>query len=212
MQRPQKGLASFEDISHHFLSVAEADNSDHATGTAGHLHDSDEKPISDAKPASPKKSNRQARRKDTCAACAHLLPRAGQPFQCRIFSIDYARFNVEHREKIDLAEGRTCPFFMRVTSRQLEDILRSHGSPLVPEQVREYAQDVDEEIAHTKTIAISARAGTSAEEVLREELLRYLMDGYSIVEATVVLKEEQAEDKRSKTTTHTVKLRLKEEG
>ena len=48
-------------------------------------------------------------------------------------------------------------------------------------------------------------------EVLREELLRYLMDGYSITEATVIKKDESAESKHSKSTIHKVRLRIEEE-
>jgi len=78
--------------------------------------------------------------------------------------------------------------------------------------VHEYAHRVDEQVIHTKTITISARAGASAEEVLREELLRYLVDGYSIAKATVTLHEETAEKDRTKTTIHKVHLRLEEKG
>jgi hypothetical protein len=140
-----------------------------------------------------------------------LIARAGQPFQCRIFSAEYSEYKVERREKIDLDEGRTCPYFMRVTSKQIEDILRSHGSSLRSEQVREYAHRVDEQVILNKTVTFSPRAGMNAEEVIREELLRYLVDGYSIVEATVSKQEEHSEDKRSTTTIHKVRLRIKQE-
>jgi hypothetical protein len=140
-----------------------------------------------------------------------LIARAGQPFQCRIFSAEYSQYKVERRDKIDLDEGRTCPYFMRVTSKQIEDILRSHGSSLGSEQVREYAHRVDEQVILNKTVTFSPRAGMNAEEVIREELLRYLVDGYSIVEATVSKQEDHSEDKRSKTTIHKVHLRIKQD-
>ena len=98
---------------------------------------------------------------------------------------------------------------MRVTSKQLEDILRNHGSSLEPQQVREYAHHVDEQTVHTKTVTISSRPGEKAEEVLREELLNYLLEGYSILEATVAKEEEDSESGHSKTTTHKVCLRTK---
>ena len=101
---------------------------------------------------------------------------------------------------------------MRVTSKQIEDILRAHGSSLGPDQVREYARSVDERVVHTKTITISGRAGASAEEALREELLRYLVDGYSIAEATVTHREDSSEKDRTKTTIHKVILRLEDKG
>jgi len=211
-RHPKKGAKGFEDISHYFLSAAEADVSPDATGTAGHLESSNARKSSNKKPASPDSPSKPARRKDNCASCAHLIARAGRPFQCRIYSVDYASHGVERRDKIDIGEGHTCPLFMRVTSKQIEDILRAHGSSLGADQVREYAHTVDEQVVHTKTVTISARAGASAEDVLREELLRYLVDGYSIIEATVTMREEQSEKNRSKTIVHKVRLRLEENG
>lgn len=211
-QHQKKAAKSFEDISHYFLSAAEADGSHNVTGTAGHLEDSNVPPTSDSKPASPRGATAPARRRENCASCAHLIAaRGGQPFQCRIYSAQHEEYKVARRERIDLEEGRTCPYFMRVTSRQLEDILRSHGSQLSSEQVREYAHEVDEQVILNKTITFSPRAGMTPEEVLREELLRYLVDGYSIVEATVTRKESHSEDKHSKTVMHKTKLRVKQE-
>ncbi|UCD56748.1 MAG: hypothetical protein JSV16_13105 [Candidatus Hydrogenedentota bacterium] len=149
------------------------------------------------------------RRKENCASCAHLMARVGQPFQCRIFSIQYSEYNVECRQCIDLNEGHACPYFMRVTSKQIEDILRSHGSSLTSEQVREYAHRIDEHTILNKTITVSPRAGASAEEVLREELLRYLVDGYSIIEATVTRHEDHSNGKHSKSALRKVRLRVK---
>jgi hypothetical protein len=210
-QHPKKGAGKFENISHYFLSAAEADASRDATGTADHLSRSGAPTTSESKPASPISSNQPVRRKDNCASCAHLIARAGQPFQCRIFSVQYSQYKVERRERIDLNEGRACPFFMRVTSKQIEDILRSHGSSLDAEQVREYAHDVDEQVIRTKTVTFSPSGGTSAEEALREELLRYLVDGYSIIEATVTREESNSENKHSRTTIQKVRLRVKQE-
>lgn len=194
------------DLSKHFLSAAEADDSPDATGTADHLSSSS---VSETSNDTSKSSNQPARRKENCAACAHLITRAGQPFQCRIFSVEYSEHRVERREKIDLAEGRTCPYFMRITSKQIDDILKNHGSSLNAEQVREYAHCVDEQVIHNKTIEFSPRPGTSAEETLREELLRYLADGYSLVDATVTKQEDHSETRHSKTTTHRIRLRVK---
>jgi hypothetical protein len=202
----------FEDISHYFLSAAEADASKDATEAAGHLTKSNPPNPSDSKPASSLSSSQPVRRKENCASCAHLIVRVGQPFQCRIFSAEHSKYKVEHREKIELNEGRTCPYFMRVTSKQIEDILRSHGSSLSSEQVRDYPHRVDEQIVSTKTITISPSGGLAAEEVLREELLRYLVDGYSIIEATVSFKEDLSDDKRSKSTTRKIRLRVKQDG
>jgi len=211
-QQPKEGSETLKALSKHFISAAEADAPQNATGTAGHLEDSSAQASSRNKPTSPNKRSKPARRKDNCASCAHLIARAGQPFQCRIFSVEHSKHGVEKREKIDISEGRTCPYFMRVTSKQIEDILRSHGSSLGPDQVLEYAHTVDEQVIHTKTITISSRAGTTAEEVLREHLLRYLMDGYTISEATVRKQEDHSEEHRSKTTIHKIRLRLEQEG
>ncbi len=211
-QHQKKSAKSFGDISHYFLSAAEADGSHNVTGTAGHLEDSNAPATSDDKPANAQSAKGHARRRENCASCAHLITaRAGQPFQCRVYSVDYAQHKVERREKIDLEQGRTCPYFMRVTSKQLEDILRSHGSPLTSDQVREYAHEIDEHIIHNKTITLSPRVNMTAEEVLREELLRYLVDGYSIIEATVTREESQSEDKHSKATIQKITLRVKRE-
>jgi hypothetical protein len=139
------------------------------------------------------------------------MARAGQPFQCRIFSTQYSEYKVKRREKIQLDEGRTCPYFMRVTSRQIEDILRSHGSSLSSTHVREYAHSVEEQLALDKTITFSPRAGMSAEEALREELLRYMVEGYSIIEATVIKEEELSEDRHSRSTSQKIKMRLKQD-
>ena len=209
-QRPEKKAKGFQDISHYFLSAAEADVSINATGTAGHLESQTAKTISQEEPASPENKSKPARRKENCAACAHLIARAGRPFQCRIFSVEHEKHGVKQRENIHISEGHTCPYFMRVTSRQIEDILRSHDSALRPDQVREYAHKVDEQVVHTKTITIGSRLGSAAEEVLREELLNYLIEGYSIAEATVVKKEEHTESKNSKTTTHKINLRIEQ--
>jgi hypothetical protein len=138
-----------------------------------------------------------------------LIARSGQPFQCRIFSLQYADYNLERRDRIQLDEGHTCPYFLRVTSKQIEDILRSHGSSLTAEQVREYAHTVEEEVILKKTVTFVPRAGTSAEEILREELLRYLLEGYSIVEATITREETDPEDE--KPTTRRITLRVKHE-
>jgi hypothetical protein len=211
-RNPKKGAKGFKDISHYFLSAAEADVSQDATGTADHLEDSTARTTPNKEETKPRNSSKPARRKDNCASCAHLIARAGRPFQCRIYSVEHESHGVERRERIDIAEGHTCPHFMRVTSKQIEDILRAHGSSLRPDQVREYARSVDEHVIHTKTITISGRAGASAEEALREELLRYLVDGYSIAEATVTCREESSEKDRSKTTIHKVILRLEEKG
>lgn len=210
-QRDRQTPKSFKDISHYFLSAAEADESHHAAETAGHLTESSISPPSDNKPTSPKSSGQSARRKENCASCAHLIARAGQPFQCRIFSQQHAKHRVERRDTIDLNEGRTCPYFMRVTSKQIEDILKSHGSSLSSEQVREYAHRVDEQVLLNKTITVIPQAGVSAEEALREELLRYLIDGYSIIEATVSTKEESSENKHSKTVIRKITLRVEQE-
>jgi hypothetical protein len=209
-RQPEKKAKGFQDISHYFLSAAEADDSPNATGTAGHLESNTSKTIEKEKPESPSSKSKPVRRKDNCAACAHLIARAGRPFQCRIFSVEYEKHGVEQRENIHISEGHTCPYFMRVTSRQIEDILRSHDSSLRSDQVREYAHKVDEQTIHTKTITITARLGTAAEEVLREELLNYLMEGYSIAEATVLKKEDHSESGNSRTTTHKIKLRIEQ--
>jgi len=211
VQHLKKAARTFEDISHYFLSAAEADVSPDAAGTAGHLTESSLSTASDSEPASRRSASQPMRRKENCASCAHLIARAGQPFQCRIFSLDYAAYKVERRERIDLNEGRTCPFFLRVTSKQIEEILRSHGSPLSSDQVREYGHHVDEQLSLTKTITFSQRGETSAEEQLREELFRYLLDGYTIVEATITQEEKRSEGKHSRTTTHTVRLRIQPE-
>lgn len=211
-QHPKKKVANrFEDISHYFLSAAEADATRNATETAGHLTDSNPPKPSDSKPASSQSSSQPVRRKENCASCAHLIVRVGQPFQCRIYSAEHAKYKVERREKIDLNEGRTCPYFIRVTSKQIEDILQSHGSSLSAEQVRNYPHRVDDQIVSTRTITISPSAGMSAEEVLREELLRYLVDGYSIIEATVSIQENQPGDKHSKSTLRKIRLRVKQD-
>ena len=209
-QNPKKSVKGFKDISHYFLSAAEADASPDATGTAGHLEDSNSRAASNEAPVSPDKPTKPARRKDNCSACAHLIARAGQPFQCRIFSVEYARHGVEQKEKIHISEGHTCPYFMRVTSKQIEDILRNHKSALEPEQVREYAHKVDKKTTDIKTITVSPLPGQRAEEVLREELMRYLMDGYSIAEATVMKKQGSEESKHSKTIIDKVRLRIEE--
>jgi len=205
-QSPPEDVTSLRDLSKHFLSAAEADDSPNATGTADHLRSSN---VSATSNDTSQSSSQPARRKENCAACAHLITRAGQPFQCRIFSVDYSENRVERREKIDLTEGHTCPYFMRITSKQIDDILKSHGSSLDSEQVREYAHCVDEQVIHNKTVEFSPRPGTSAEETLREELLGYLADGYSIVEATVTRQEDHSETRHSKTTTHKIRLRVK---
>jgi hypothetical protein len=207
-QRPEKKAKGFQDISHYFLSAAEADVSTHAMGTAGHLEDQTAQTISTEKPESPKRKSKPARRKDNCAACAHLIARAGRPFQCRIYSVEYEKHGVEQRENIHINEGHTCPYFMRVTSKQIEDILRNHDSALRPDQLREYAQKVDEQVVHTKTVTIGARLGAAAEEVLREHLLNYLIEGYSIAEATLIKQEEDSESEHPKTTTHKINLRI----
>jgi hypothetical protein len=74
--------------------------------------------------------------------------------------------------------------------------------------VREYGHRIDEQLSLTKTITFSQRGESSAEEQLREELFRYLLDGYSIIEATVAQEEKHSEGKLSRTTTHTVRLRI----
>lgn len=209
-KNPPKSAKGFSDISHHFLSAAEANVSHDATGTAGHLEGSTTRPTSKERPVGPNTTSKSVRRRDNCSACAHLVARAGQPFQCRIFSVEYEKHRVERREKIDINEGRSCPYFMRVTSEQIEDILRRHGSSLDAGQVREYAHKVDERIVHTKTITISDRLGADAGEVLREELLNYLIDGYTIIDATVSKEEEQSEGKRSKTTARKIRLRIEQ--
>jgi len=206
-QRPEKKAKGFQDISHYFLSAAEADAPANATGTAGHLENQTAQTNPKEKPADPESKRKPSRRRDNCAACAHLIARAGRPFQCRIFSVEHEKHRVEHRENIHISEGHTCPYFMRVTSRQIEDILRSHGSELRAEQVCEYAHEVDEQTVHTKTITIGARLGTTAEDVLREQMLNYLLEGYSIAEATLVKKEIDSESAHSKTTIHEIKLR-----
>jgi len=210
-RHPKKGARNFKDISHYFLSAAEADASQDAMGTAGHLKLSSTPTTSDKQPASPTSSSQPVRRKENCASCTHLIARAGQPFQCRIFLNHYAEYKTERRETIRLDEGRTCPHFLRVTSRQIEDILHSHGSSLTPEQVRDYAQEVEEEVILKKTVTFTPRAGTSAEEILREELLRYLLEGYSITEATVTREENDSDDADSKRTTRQIKLRVKQD-
>ncbi|GAB4343307.1 MAG: hypothetical protein Kow0099_21590 [Candidatus Abyssubacteria bacterium] len=140
-----------------------------------------------------------------------MIARAGQPFRCRIFSEKHDEFKVERREKIILDEGHTCPFFVRVTSKQIEEILRSHRSPLTPEEVREFSHTVDEETTRTKTVTFSPRAGQSAEEILREELMRYLCDGYSVVDVTLTRHDESSEGNRSRSSSHTIRLRVKPE-
>jgi hypothetical protein len=99
---------------------------------------------------------------------------------------------------------------MRVTSRQIEDILRSHGSALSASQVREFPHEVEEQITHEKIVTIEAHGGMTAEEALREELLRYLVDGYSVVDATVVLNEDASEPNRRKQKTTRVRLRVRQ--
>ena len=207
---PKQSAPGFQDISHYFLSAAEADATQDATGAAGRLEDSTTQKTPEDEPVNPNTTSKPARRKDNCASCAYLIARAGRPFQCRIFSVESEKHRVERREKIDINEGRSCPFFTRVTSGQIEDILRSHGSSLDAGKVRESAHKVDERLTHTKTVTISERLGDAAEEVLREELLSYLMDGYSITEATVTKEEEQTEGKRTKTTVHKIRLRVKQ--
>ncbi len=207
---PRQSMPGFQDISHYFLSAAEADISPDATGTAGPLEGSSAKTTPEDEPVNPNTTSKPARRKDNCASCAHLIARAGRPFQCRIFSVEHEKHRVERRERIDINQGRSCPFFMRVTSGQIEDILRSHGSSLDAGKVREHTYRVDERLIHTKTVTISERLGDAAEEVLREELLNYLMDGYSITEATVTKEEDQSEGKRSKTTIHKIRLRIEQ--
>jgi hypothetical protein len=209
LKKSAKGL---QDISHHFLSAAEADVSPNATGTAGHLEDSNPREVSKKKQVSPDKPAKPVRRKDNCSACAHLIARAGQPFQCRVYSVEHTKHGVERREKVNINDGRTCPHFMRVTSKQIEDILRTHESSLGSEQIREYAHRVDEQVLHTKTITISSQPGETAEEILRHELLNYLMDGYTISEATVTMSEESGDKKRSKKTIHKVNLRVDKQG
>ena len=211
MQQPKRTSRTFKDISHYFLSAAEADASKDATGTAGHLDVSNAPTASENKPASSESPSQPARRKENCASCAHLITRAGQPFQCRVFSLQHADYRVERREKIELLDGHTCPHFTRITSKQIEDILRSHNSSLTSEQVREYAHSVDEQLILNKTVTFSPHGGVSAEEVLREELLRHLEDGYSIIEATVTRKESHSEAKRSKTTIRKIRLRVKQD-
>ena len=210
-QQPKKGSRTFKDISHYFLSAAEADATEDATGTADHLEVSHAPKTSDNKPASSKSPSQPVRRKENCASCAHLITRAGQPFQCRIFSLQHADYGVARREKIDLHEGHTCPYFTRITSRQIKDILRSHGSSLSSEQVREYAHSVEEQLILNKSITLSPRGGLSAEEILREELLRHLEDGYCIIDATVTKKEDHSEARHSKTTIRKVRLRVKQD-
>ena len=210
-KRSKRNTRNSKNISPYILSAAEADVSQDATGTAGHLESTSAPTTSSKKPVSSKNSTQPARRKDNCTACAHLIVRAGQPFQCRIFSTEYAEYNLERRDRINLEEGYTCPFFMRITSRQIDEILKSHGSSLSSEQVREYAHQVDEQTVHTKTVVFSPHAGVSAEELLREELLRYLMDGYTVIEATVTREENQSESKHSTNTTHKIRLRVKQD-
>jgi hypothetical protein len=210
-QQPKKVAKGFEDISHYFLSAAEADFPRDATRTAGHLSRSSDAQPSDNKPASSHRARQAERRKENCASCAHLIARAGQPFRCRIFSEKHAEFKVERREKITLNEGNTCPFFVRVTSKQIEQILREHCSPLTPAEVREFSHTVEEQATHTKTVTFSARAGQSAEEILREELVRYLFDGYSVMDVTLTLQEESSECNRSCASSHTIRLRAKQE-
>lgn len=210
-RHPKKGARNFKDISHYFLSAAEADASHDAMGTAGHLKTSSAPTTSDKRPASPTSSSKPARRKENCASCTHLIARAGQPFQCRIFSSQYAEYNLEHRDSIRIDEGHTCPLFMRVTSKQIQDILRSHGSSLSSEQVREYPHSVEKQSPLDKTITFSPHGGINAGENLREELLRYLFEGYSVIEATVAREENHSDDTHSKTSLQKIRLRLKKE-
>jgi hypothetical protein len=99
---------------------------------------------------------------------------------------------------------------MRVTSRQIEEILRSHGSTLSPAQLRDSPHHVEEKFTHEKNITVEPYGDMTAEEALREELLRYLMDGYSVVDATVVLEEDVSDGKHRSTKTSRVRLRIKQ--
>jgi hypothetical protein len=207
-KKKQKG---FQDISHYFLSAAEAEVSGNAVGAAGHPVHNIPPMLSDDSKSGAQRPRQPMRRKENCAACAQLIARAGQPFQCRIYSVDYSRYKVPQQETIELNQGQTCPYFMRVTSRQIEDILRSHGSKLRPDHVREYAHEVEERLTHEKTVTVKAYGGMTAEEALREELLRYLVDGYSIVDATVALTEDASDENQQRSKTSRVRLRVQPE-
>jgi len=94
---------------------------------------------------------------------------------------------------------------------QIKDSLQDHGASLSSEQVRENIDHVDEQVIRNKTITISPLAGMSDGEIIREELHRYLLDGYRIVEATVNKQEDHPEEKLSKTTIENVRLRIKQD-
>ena len=208
-KKPDKG---FKDISHYFLSAAEADVPENAVGAAGHQAREIPPMLSDDSAAGSPRPLQPMRRKENCASCAHLIARSGQPFQCRVYSVEHLAFKVQAKESVDLNQGHSCPFFMRVTSRQIEEILRSHGSELSAGRLRDSPHHVEEQFTHEKTITVEPFGGMSAEEALREELLRYLMDGYSIVDATVVLEEDVSDGKHHRAKTSRVRLRVKPRG
>jgi hypothetical protein len=210
-RQPKKSGKNFEDISHYFISAAEADGSKDADGAAGRqAHDDPPMLSDDSSTASPRRSLQPMRRKENCASCAHLIARAGQPFQCRIYSVDHSKYQVQFQASVPLHQGHTCPYFLRVTSKQIQDILRSHGSTLSPTEVRESAYQVEEKVIHEKTVTVEPCAGLTAEEALREELLRYLIDGYSIIDATVVLNETASATNHSSSTIHRIRLRTRQ--
>ncbi|RJP15260.1 MAG: hypothetical protein C4520_20485 [Candidatus Abyssobacteria bacterium SURF_5] len=204
---PEKG---FKDISHYFLSAAEADEVDTAR-TAGHQAHENPPMLSDNSTASPQRSLQPMRRKENCASCAHLIARAGQPFQCRIYSVDHFKHKVKPLEAISLHQGHTCVYFMRITSGQIEEILRSHGSTLSAEYVRESPHTVEERTVQEKTVTIEPYGDLTAEEALREELLRYLLDGYSIIDATVTLRSDVSDEKHRSSKTTRIRLHVREE-